>query len=341
MMAKMRAVQISKAKGPFELVEREIPQPKPGQVRVKVQACGVCHSDVFVKEGLWPGLQFPRVTGHEVAGVIDALGEGVKGWKVGNRVGVGWHGGHCGYCDSCRRGNFSVCLIDREVTGFNFDGGYAEYMVVPAGTLASIPEELNAPEAAPLMCAGVTTFNSLRQTSVGPGDLVAVLGLGGLGHLGIQFAAKQGLRTVAIGRGTDEAELAKQLGAKVYIDSKTQDVANELQKMGGAKVILATAPSGEAMTNAIGGLGIDGKLVVLGVPDKPIEVPAVPVISSRSSVMGWPAGASIDSQDTMAFSALTGVRPMIETFPLERAADAYDAMLSGKVRFRAVLVTGL
>lgn len=340
-MAKMRAVQIARAKGPFELVEREIPQPGPGEVRIKVQACGVCHSDMFVKEGVWPGLRYPRVTGHEVAGVIDSLGEGVRGWKVGDRVGVGWHGGHCGYCDSCRRGNFSMCLIDREVTGFNFDGGYAEYMIAHAGTLASIPEDLKAAEAGPLMCAGVTTFNSLRHTGVGPGDLVAVLGLGGLGHLGVQFAAKMGLKTVAIARGSDEADLAKKLGAQIYIDSKTQDVAKELQKLGGAKVILGTAPSAQAMNDAVGGLGIDGKLLVLGIPDKPLEVQAGTVINTRSSVMGWPSGASIDSQDTMAFSALTGVRPMIQTFPLERAAEAYDAMMSGKVRFRAVLVTGL
>ncbi|MGA7919428.1 MAG: alcohol dehydrogenase [Candidatus Acidiferrales bacterium] len=340
-MAKMRAVQVPKAKGPLELVEREIPQPGPGTARIKVQACGVCHSDMLVKEGLWPGLEYPRVIGHEVAGVIDALGEGVKSWKAGDRVGVGWHGGHCGYCDSCRRGNFSMCLIDRAVTGFNFDGGYAEYMIAHAGTLASIPEDLKAAEAGPLMCAGVTTFNSLRHTGVGPGDLVAVLGVGGLGHLGIQFAAKMGLRTAAIARGTEEADLAKKLGALIYIDSKTQDVAKELQKLGGAKVILGTAPSAQAMTDAIGGLGVDGKLLVLGIPEAPIQVPAPTVISSCSSVMGWASGASIDSQDTMAFSALTGVRPMIETFPLERAGEAYEAMMSGKVRFRAVLTTGL
>ena len=266
-MAKMRVVQVPKAKGPFEIVEREIPQPGPGEVRIKVQACGVCHSDSLTKDGLFPNIAYPRIPGHEVAGVVDALGGGVKGWKVGDRVGVGWYGGHCGYCDSCRRGNFGLCLVDRQVTGISHDGGYAEYMLTPAVTLALIPDEVSAVDAGPLMCAGVTTFNSLRNSGVGPGEVVAVLGIGGLGHLGVQFAAKGGFKTVAIARGADKAELAKKLGAHVYIDSDKQDVAAELQKLGGAKTILATATSADAMSAAFGGLGIDGKLMVLGVPD--------------------------------------------------------------------------
>lgn len=340
-MAKMRAVQVTKPKGPFELVEREIPQPGPGDVRVKVQACGVCHADMYVKEGLWPGVEYPRITGHEIAGVVDALGEGVKSWKVGDRVGVGWYGGHCGYCDSCRRGVFELCLNDRQVTGFSHDGGYAEYAIAHAPTLALIPEDLLAVDAGPLMCAGVTTFNSLRHTGVGPGELVAVLGLGGLGHLGVQYAAKMGLETVAIARGADKADLAKKLGARVYIDSTTHDPAEELKRLGGAKVILATVTSGKAMTSVLGGLAQSGKLVVLGAADTPLEVPAVNLISGRTSLMGWPSGNSIDSQDTMAFSALTGVRPMTQAFPLERATEAYELMLSGKARFRAVITTGL
>jgi D-arabinose 1-dehydrogenase-like Zn-dependent alcohol dehydrogenase len=340
-MAKMRAVQVTKPKGPFELVEREIPQPGPGDVRVKVQACGVCHADMYVKEGLWPGVEYPRITGHEIAGVVDALGEGVKSWKVGDRVGVGWYGGHCGYCDSCRRGVFELCLNDRQVTGFSHDGGYAEYTIAHAPTLALIPEDLLAVDAGPLMCAGVTTFNSLRHTGVGPGELVAVLGLGGLGHLGVQYATKMGLKTVAIARGADKADLAKKLGARVYIDSTTHDPAEELTRLGGAKVILATVTSGKAMTSVLGGLAQSGKLVVLGAADTPLEVPAVNLISGRTSLMGWPSGNSIDSQDTMAFSALTGVRPMTQAFPLERATEAYELMLSGKARFRAVITTGL
>jgi D-arabinose 1-dehydrogenase-like Zn-dependent alcohol dehydrogenase len=340
-MARMRAMQVTKAKGPFELVEREIPEPGPGDVRVKVQACGVCHSDMFVKEGLWPGLQYPRITGHEIAGVVDALGAGVKGWKVGDRVGIGWYGGHCGYCDSCRRGDFELCLNDREVTGFSRDGGYAEYTIAHAPTLARIPDDLSAVDAGPLMCAGVTTFNSLRHAGAGPGEVVAVLGIGGLGHLGVQYAAKMGYKTVAIARGADKASLAKKMGAHVYIDSQTQDVAGELKNLGGATVILATVTNGKAMTAALGGLAIDGKLVVLGAADTPLEVPAVTLIGERTSVMGWPSGSSIDSQDTMAFSALTGVKPMTQAFPLERATEAYELMLSGKARFRAVITTGL
>ena len=340
-MAKMRVVQVAKAKGPFEIVEREIPNPGPGDVRIKVQACGVCHSDVLTKEGLWPGIVYPRVPGHEVAGVIDTIGDRVKGWKVADRVGVGWFGGSCGYCDSCRRGDFALCLNSREVTGISRDGGYADYMIARADALASIPDDVTPVDAGPLVCAGVTTFNSLRHAGVKPGQLVAILGMGGLGHLGIQFAAKMGFKTAGIGRGADKAPLAKKLGAHIYIDSTTQDVAKELQKLGGARVILATLTSGEAMTDSIGGLGIDGQLLVLGAADTPIQFNALQAISFRSGIKAWYSGNSMDSQDTLAFSSLTGVRPMTQVFPLEKFNEAYEAMMSGKVRFRSVLTTGL
>jgi D-arabinose 1-dehydrogenase-like Zn-dependent alcohol dehydrogenase len=339
-MAKMSAVQVRNANGPFELVEREVPESPLGHIRVKVQACGVCHSDSLTREGLWPGIAYPRVPGHEVAGIIDAVGTGVAGWRVGQRVGVGWHGGHCGYCDSCRRGDFVTCRVAAQVPGITYDGGYADYMIVPAGALALIPDELSATEAAPLMCAGVTTYNSLRHSGARPGDVVAVLGVGGLGHLGVQFAAKMGFKTIAIARGKDKEPLAKKLGAWHYIDSQRQDPAAELVKVGGAKAVLATVTSGKAMSAVLGGLGVNGKLVMVGVPDEPLEVPGSLLISGRRSIMGWPSGTSIDSQDTMAFSALTGVRPMTEVFPLERAAEAYELMMSGKARFRVVLTMG-
>jgi D-arabinose 1-dehydrogenase-like Zn-dependent alcohol dehydrogenase len=338
---KMRAVQVTKAKGPFEMVERVIPDPRPGDVRIKVQACGVCHSDSVTKDGLFPGIQYPRVPGHEVAGVIDALGEGVKGWKQGDRVGVGWFGGSCGYCDSCRRGDFIVCLNTREITGLSLDGGYADYMIAHAGSLARIPDEVSAVDAGPLMCAGVTTFNGLRHTGAGPGQVVAILGVGGLGHLGVQFAAKMGFKTVAIARGADKDAFVKKLGAHVYIDSEKQNVAEELQKLGGARVIAATVTSGQAMAEALGGLGIDGELLILGAADAPIQLNPLPALLNRTATKGWSSGNSIDSQDTVAFSALTGVRPMTEIFPLEKYQEAYDRMLSAKVRFRAVLTTGL
>jgi D-arabinose 1-dehydrogenase-like Zn-dependent alcohol dehydrogenase len=335
----MRAAQVRAPKAPFEIVEREIPEPPAGSVRVKIEACGVCHSDWFTKEGVWPGIEYPRVPGHEIAGVVDATGTNVAGWKKGERVGVGWHGGHCGHCDSCRRGDFVTCRVAAQVPGISYDGGYADYVIAPAGALARIPEKLSAAEAAPLMCAGVTTFNSLRHSGARPGDLVAVLGIGGLGHLGVQFAAKAGFKTVAIARGKDKEELALKLGAAHYIDSEAGDPAAALSKLGGAKVILATATSGKAMTALLGGLAVDGKLVVLGAADAPIEAPAALLIAGRRSIVGWPSGSSIDSEDTLTFSALTGVRPMIETFPLARAAEGYDRMMSGQARFRVVLTT--
>ena len=336
-MAKMRAVQVPSAKSPLQMVEREVPEPLPGWVRIRVEACGICHADSYVKEGLWPGIQYPRVPGHEVAGVIDALGSGVAGWKPGQRVGVGWFGGSCGYCENCRRGDFLFCSVERRVTAITQDGGYADYMVTPAAALALIPDGLSAAEAGPLFCAGVTTFNSLRNSGARPGDLVAILGIGGLGHLGIQFASKMGFRTVAIARGKDKAALAKELGAKIYIDSEAQNPAEELTKLGGARVILATVTSGKAMNATVGGLGLNGKMIVVGAADEPIQVPAYLLIGGRKSVTGWAAGTSIDSQDTLRFSTQTGVRSRNEIFPLDRAAEAYERMMSGKARFRVVL----
>jgi D-arabinose 1-dehydrogenase-like Zn-dependent alcohol dehydrogenase len=335
----MRVMQVTRPKGPFELVEREIPIPGQGKVRIKVQACGICHSDSFTKEGLWPGIQYPRVPGHEVAGIIDVVGSGVVGWKTGQRVGVGWHGGHCGHCDSCRRGDVVTCQVAPQVTGITYDDGYADYMIAPAEALALIPEGLSPEEAAPLMCAGITTYNSLRNGGARPGDVVAVLGMGGLGHLGVQYAAKMGFKTVAIARGKDKEALAKKLGAQHYIDSQAQDPSVELVKLGGAKIILATVTDGKAMTAVLGGLGINGKAIVLGAAHEPLEVPAILLISGRRSVMGWPSGSPIDSQDTMSFSALMGVRSMNEVFPLEHASGAYELMMSGKARFRVVLTT--
>jgi alcohol dehydrogenase len=338
-MSKMRAVQVPRAGGPLEMVEREIPEPGPGFVRIKVQACGVCHSDTVTKDGLFPGIQYPRVPGHEVIGVIDALGADVPRWKPGQRVGVGWNGGFCGYCDNCRRGDFFACQTSTEVTGLSRDGGYADYMLAPTSALALVPDDLTSTDAAPLMCAGVTTFNCLRNSGARPGDLVAVIGIGGLGHLAVQFAAKMGCRTVAIARGKDEEPLARQLGARYYIDNKSQDPAAELLKLGGAKVILATVTSADAMKAAMGGLAVRGKLMVIGaVPS--LEVNTLQILLSNQSVAGWYSGTSIDSQDTLNFSVLSSVRSMNEVFPLDRATEAYDHMLSGKVRFRAVLNMG-
>jgi D-arabinose 1-dehydrogenase-like Zn-dependent alcohol dehydrogenase len=339
-MPKMRAVQVSKPGGAFEIVERDIPQPGARQVRVRVQACGLCHSDVLTKEGHWPGISYPRVPGHEVAGVIDAVGSAVpQHWSPSRRVGVGWLGAYCGYCESCRRGSFVTCA-NQLITGITMDGGYAQYVLVPYEGLASIPDDITAVDAAPLMCAGITTFNSLRNSGARPGDTVAVLGIGGLGHLGVQFAAKMGFRTIAIARGQDKAPLAKKLGAHRYIDSTAADPAAELQKLGGAKIILATATRAEAMAATIGGLGFDGRLIVLGADFAPMQLVTASLIGKRAGIYGWPSGSSIDSEDTMRFSAMTGVRPMTETFPLEKASEAYDRMMSNKARFRVVLTMG-
>jgi D-arabinose 1-dehydrogenase-like Zn-dependent alcohol dehydrogenase len=340
-MKTMRVVEIAEPKGPLELVERKIPEPGVGSVRIKIEACGVCHSDSVIKEGLWPFIRYPKVPGHEVAGIIDEVGSGVAGWTPGQRVGVGWYGGHCGYCDSCRRGDFITCQTAPQITGVTYDGGYAEYMIAPASTLALIPEGISAIDAGPLMCAGVTTFNSLRNSGARPGDTVAVLGVGGLGHLAVQFAAKMGFKTVAIARGQDKEPFVKKLGAWLYIDSQARDAAAELSKLGGAKVIVATVTSGKAMSSVLGGLSVNGKLIVLGAAADPLEVNPIQLLMGRRSILGWPSGTSIDSQDTLDFSVLTGVRAMTEVFPLERAAEAYERMMSGKARFRAVLTTGL
>ena len=335
-MRKMRAVQVATKGGPLELVERDMPEPGPGEVRVKIQACGVCHSDSVAKDGLFPNVPYPIVPGHEIAGVIDAVGAGVIGWDVGTRVGVGWFGGHCGRCEPCRRGLLIDCRNLR-IPGVTYDGGYAEAMVCPADALARMPEELAAADAAPLLCAGVTTFNALRESGARPGDLVAIQGIGGLGHLGVQFAVKMGFRTVAIARGSDKEKLARQLGAHIYIDSATQDAAAELAKLGGAKTILSTVTSGKAMSELIPGLSVRGRLVVIGVGPDPLQVSTVDLIMASRSVTGHASGASIDSEDTLAFSVLTGVRPTIETMKLERAAEAYDKMMRGEAVFRMVL----
>jgi D-arabinose 1-dehydrogenase-like Zn-dependent alcohol dehydrogenase len=338
-MPKMRAVQVPRAKGAFEIVEREIPEPTPGTVRIKVQACGVCHSDSITKEGLFPGIEYPRVPGHEVVGVVDAVGPGVARWTPGQRVGVGWHGGHCGYCDSCGRGDFFACQTSTLVSGLSFDGGYADYMVAPAVAVAAVPEELSAVEAAPLMCAGITTFNCLRNSSARAGDVVAVLGLGGLGHLGVQYAVKMGFRTIGIARGKDKEPLARKLGAHHYIDSQSEDPAAELLKFGGAKVILATVTNGEAMSAVAGGLAVNGTMMLIGaVPS--LQVSPIQLLTGRQSVKGWYAGMAVDSQDTLAFSVLSGVRAMNEVYPIEQAPEAYERMLSGKARFRVVITTG-
>ena len=334
-----RAVQVPAVGGAFEVVQREIPDPGPDHVRIRVQACGVCHSDAITKFGLFPGIAYPRVPGHEVAGVVDAVGVDVPVFKVGQRVGLGWHGGHCNYCPPCRRGDFVLCE-NQQISGISFDGGYADYVIAPANALALIPADLADVDAAPLMCAGVTTYNSLRHSGAKPGDLVAILGIGGLGHLAVQFAAKSGYRTIAIARGEDKAPLAKQLGAHSYIDSTTHDFAAELQKLGGATVILSTLTNADSLTAAVGGLGPNGKLVVLGVPDKPFEANAIALIMGNRSIAGWASGTGMDSEDTLNFSALSGVKPMIETYPLDRAAEAFDRMMSGKARFRVVLTTG-
>jgi D-arabinose 1-dehydrogenase-like Zn-dependent alcohol dehydrogenase len=332
----MKAAQVPKPGAEFQIVEREIPTPGAGQVRIKVQACGVCHSDLFTKEGAWPGIQYPRAPGHEVAGIIDEVGAGVPEWKKGQRVGVGWHGGHDGTCRECRRGDFRHCR-NRQVPGISYDGGYQEYMVAPISALVAIPDALSDVEAAPLLCAGITTYDALRQSGALPGDLVAVLGIGGLGHLGIQFASKFGYKVAAIGLGSESATLAKELGASVYIDSKATNAAQALQELGGAQAILATAPSSKAMSPLIDGLAPKGKLMVIGVASEPIEVTPVQLITGSRAIQGYVSGTPTDSEDTLAFAELTGVRAMIETYPLENAAEAYARMLSGKAEFRVVL----
>ena len=335
-IAPMKAAQIPKAGADFEIVEREVPKPSAAQVRIKVQACGVCHSDLFTKEGYWPGIQYPRVPGHEVVGIIDELGEGVTGWKKGQRIGVGWHGGHDGTCLYCRRGDFRNCR-NLKIPGISYDGGYEQYMVAPVEALTTMPEGLSDVEAAPLLCAGITTYNALRHSGALPGDVVAVLGIGGLGHLGIQFANKFGYKVAAVGRGSESAALAKKLGASVYIDNKVANPAEELQKMGGAQVILGTAPSAKSMTDVIDGLAPNGRLMVVGAESEPIQVTPVQLINGSRSIQGWASGTPTDAEDTLRFAELTGVRPMIETYPLEKAAEAYARMMSGKAQFRVVL----
>jgi len=332
----MKVAQISRPWADFEIVEREIPTPGMGQVRIKVQACGICHSDALTKDGSWPGTQYPRVPGHEVAGIIDEAGAGVSAWKTGQRVGVGWHGGQDNTCPSCRRGDFRNCR-NLKIPGISYDGGYQQYMLAPVEALVAIPDSLSDVEAAPLLCAGITTYNALRHSGALPGDLVAVQGIGGLGHLGVQFANKFGYKVAAIGRGAENAALAKKLGASLYIDSKATNAAEELQKLGGAQVILATAPSSKAMSELIDGLGPNGKLVVIGAAFDPIEVTPIQLISGSRTIQGWAAGTPADSEDTLRFAELSGVRPMIETYPLEKAAEAYARMLSGKAEFRVVL----
>jgi D-arabinose 1-dehydrogenase-like Zn-dependent alcohol dehydrogenase len=335
--AAMKAVQVGKKGGAFEVVERDRPEPGPGQVRIEVKACGICHSDFFTKEGLWPGVQYPRSPGHEIAGVIDGVGQGVTGWPKGKRVGLGWAGAFCGECLPCRHGDFVLCTT-LQVPGIHFDGGYSHYVIAPANALASLPEALSFEEAAPILCAGVTTFNALRHTSARPGDLVAIQGIGGLGHLGIQFANKMGFKVAAISRGKDKEAFAKKLGAHVYIDAEKGDPAAQLTSFGGARVILATAPSGKSMTALFNGLGYLGELLTIGGSPEPVEVSPIQLITQERSMRGWASGSPIDSEETLNFCALTGVRAMIETFPLEKAADAYDRVMSNKVRFRAVLV---
>jgi D-arabinose 1-dehydrogenase-like Zn-dependent alcohol dehydrogenase len=333
----MRVVQVSKPGSPLKLVERPVPEPGPGKVRIKVEACGICHSDAFTVEGQYPGIVYPRVPGHEISGRVDALGPGVTAWRVGQRVGVGWHGGHCGVCVNCRRGDFVLCVV-MQVPGIAYDGGYADYMIAPQEALAAIPDDLAAVDAAPLLCAGITTYNALRNAGARPGDVVAIQGIGGLGHLGVQFAVKMGFMTVAIARGADKAKLALELGAHRYVDSNAEDAAKVLTGLGGAKVILATVTNAKAMSALIGGLGVDGKLLVVGVSPEPIEVSPLQLISKRASVAGWPSGRAADSEDTMRFSVLEGIRPMIETFPLTEAAKGYQRMIKGDARFRVVLV---
>ncbi len=339
-MAKLtgRYAQVVSKGGPIELVTREVPDPRAGDVRVRVQACGICHSDSLTKEGLFP-VRYPRVPGHEVVGLVDAIGEGVTQWKVGQRVGLGWYGGHCGKCEPCRRGDHVACQNLR-IPGIIYDGGYADYVIAPEMALAAVPESLSGAEVGPLLCAGITTFNAIRNSGARPPDTVAVLGMGGLGHLGVQFAARMGFDTVAIARGEHHAEFAHQLGARHYVDSTKENVAQALQKLGGARTILATVTNADAMSAAIGGLGYGGRFVIVGAPAEPIKANVLPLLMARQTIAGWPSGTSIDSEDTLKFCAFTGVKPLIESYPLDRAPEAYERMMSGKARFRVVLETG-
>ncbi|QOY90531.1 alcohol dehydrogenase [Paludibaculum fermentans] len=336
---KARYVEVQNAGGPLTVVSREVPDPAAREVRVRVQACGVCHSDALTVGGLLPTIKYPRVPGHEIVGVVDAVGPDVPQWSIGQRVGIGWYGGHCGRCEPCRRGDHVACQ-NASIPGLTYDGGYADYVVAPAEALAAIPDSLASAEAAPLLCAGITTFNSLRNTGARPPDTVAILGMGGLGHLGVQFAAKMGFNTVAIARGADKEKFARELGARHYIDSTTSDVSAALQKLGGARVILATVTDADAMSAAMGGLGYKGEFVILGVPGKPVQASVLGLVLQRQSIRGWPSGTSIDSEDTLKFSEISGVLPLIEKYPLEKASAAYDRMMSGKARFRVVLETG-
>jgi len=332
----MKAARVSAPGEDFQIVESEIPEPGAGEVRIKVQACGVCHSDALVKEGSWPGILYPRIPGHEVVGFVDKAGESISAGWLGQRVGVGWHGGHDNTCTECRRGDFRNCQ-NRQIPGISYDGGYQEYMIAPVEALTEVPATLSAVEAAPLLCAGITTYNALRHSGALPGDLVAVQGVGGLGHLGIQFASKFGYKVAAVGRGPGNAALAKHLGAGVYVDSEAEDPAEALRKMGGAKTIVATAPNSKAMSGLIGGLGANGKLIAVGVEFAPIEVTPVQLIMGCRSIQGWNTGTPADAEDTLRFAELSGVRPIVETYPLERAGEAYARMMSGNARFRVVL----
>jgi D-arabinose 1-dehydrogenase-like Zn-dependent alcohol dehydrogenase len=337
----MRAkyVQVQKPGAPLEMVTRDVPEPRAGEVRVRVEACGVCHSDSATVAGLFPFISYPRVPGHEIVGRVDSVGENVPQWKTGQRVGIGWYGGHCRRCEPCRRGDLIACQ-NPSIPGVTYDGGYAEYVVTPAEALAAVPDSLKSVDAAPLLCAGITTFNALRNSGAKPPDTVAILGLGGLGHLGVQFAAKMGFNTVAIARGAEKETFAHDLGARHYIDSTSADVAASLQKLGGARVILATVTDADAMSAALGGLGYKGEFVIVGVPAEPIQASVPGLVMQRQSIHGWPSGTSIDSEDTLRFSEISGVLPLIEKYPLERAAEAYDRMMSGKARFRVVLEMG-
>ena len=338
-MATMRAVVVPEPGADFVIEEREIPTPGRDEALVRVHACGVCHSDSFAKDGGFPGVSHPRVPGHEIAGVVEALGDGVKGWEVGQRVGIGWFGGNCGYCEWCRRGDFINCE-NGAIPGISIDGGYADYVVVRANALASMPDDLSDEEAGPLLCAGITTFNALRNSGATAGDRVAILGVGGLGHLGVQFASRMGFETVAVARGTGKEELARKLGAHHYIDSTDGDPGEKLAALGGVDVILATVTNAGAMAALFGGLRARGKLIIVGASMEPLPIPAAALIGGSTTIAGHASGTSRDSEDTLNFSALSGVRPMIETLPLEKAAEAYEKMMAGDARFRMVLTTG-